>query len=182
MWIYFCREDIELSESLPLGNEDSTWTCQCRDHSWCLTTLLKWLNYIPISRKYEMSYSYLNKGIVEFALLTTERNKLVNALSSWQHTSFFVWSCTGSQCCSSFRPEELRCLLSVVSVGFGHLISWWSWSIVSPQTNAHALLFSPISLSSVKTSGSVAGEGGTPAERPMWRGPTRLIWDLCWGS
>lgn len=46
-----------------------------------MTTLLK-LSYIPISRKYAMNYSYLNKETEEFALLTTERNKLVNTLSS----------------------------------------------------------------------------------------------------
>lgn len=45
------RDDIELSESLPLRNEENTWSCQCRDHSWCLTTLLKWLNYIPINQQ-----------------------------------------------------------------------------------------------------------------------------------
>lgn len=27
------RGDIELSESLPLGNGDNAWSCQCRDHS-----------------------------------------------------------------------------------------------------------------------------------------------------
>lgn len=73
------RGDIELPESLPLGNGDNAWS-QYRDQ--CLTTLLKLLNYTPISRKQEMSYSDLNMGLEEFDLLTTKRNELVKALFS----------------------------------------------------------------------------------------------------
>lgn len=81
------------SEFLPLGNEDNTWCCQCRDLSWCLTISQKCLNYIPISREYEMSYRffYKRKGRILHVFLWEEMRLLMPHLLDNLHL-FFFWS------------------------------------------------------------------------------------------